>query len=203
MASMFRLGLTGGIGSGKSTVAGFLAASGAALVDADAISRTLTAPGGLAMPSIEATFGASFVTPAGALDRDKMRTLAHTDTAARKKLEAIIHPLVAQETQRQIVQATREARRCIVFDIPLLVESRTWRQKLDHVLVVDCTPDVQISRVMARSHLTHRNITQIMSSQAGREQRLAAADTVIFNEGLSLEGLADEVHQILPLLGLS
>lgn len=203
MASMFRLGLTGGIGSGKSTVAGFLAASGAALVDADAISRTLTAPGGLAMPSIEATFGASFVTPTGALDRDKMRTLAHTDTAARKKLEAIIHPLVAQETQRQVAQATREARRCIVFDIPLLVESRTWRQKLDHVLVVDCTPDVQISRVMARSHLTHRNITQIMSSQAGRAQRLGAADTVIFNEGLSLEGLADEVHQILPLLGLS
>ena len=203
MASMFRLGLTGGIGSGKSTVAGFLAASGAVLVDADAISRTLTAPGGVAMPSIEATFGASFVTPAGALDRDKMRTLAHTDTVARKKLEAIIHPLVAQDTQRHVAQAIREARRCIVFDIPLLVEARTWRQKLDHVLVVDCTPDVQISRVMARSHLTHLNITQIMSSQAGREQRLAAADTVIFNEGLSLEGLADEVHQILPLLGLS
>ena len=200
---MVRLGLTGGIGSGKSTVARLLAEWGAAVVDADAIARALTATGGVAMPSIAVTFGRDFMTPAGALDREKMRVLIHTDATARKRLESIIHPLVAQETQRQASCAVSEGRACIVFDIPLLVESTTWRQKVNHVLVVDCTPEVQISRVMARSQLTRDAIEKIMSSQAVRERRLRAADTVIFNVDLSLDELADEVHQISLRFGLS
>jgi dephospho-CoA kinase len=200
---MVRLGLTGGVGSGKSTVARFFAGRGAAVIDADAIARELTDPDGLAMPMIEAAFGREFITATGALDREKMRILAFTDATARKRLESIIHPLVGMETQRQALTAASEGHACIVFDIPLLVESASWRQKLDHVLVVDCTPDVQISRVMMRSHLTREAIEKIMSSQAGREQRLGAADTIICNTELSLTELADEVRQISHRFGLS
>lgn len=203
MAPVVRLGLTGGIGSGKSTVASLLAARGAAVVDADAIARELTAPNGLAMPMIADTFGQDFITSAGALDRDKMRALAYADPTARKRLESIIHPLVARETQSQALIAANDGRACIVFDIPLLVESPTWRQKVDHVLVVDCTPEAQVSRVMARSQLTRNAIEKIISSQAGREQRLGAADTVIFNVDVTLESLADEVRQISHRFGLS
>ena len=155
------------------------------------------------MPSIALTFGPDFVTQAGALDREKMRTLAYTDPTARKRLESIIHPLVGLETQRQASSAASEGRACIVFDIPLLVESSSWRQKVDHVLVVDCTPEVQISRVMARSQLTHDAVTKIIESQATRERRLGAADSVIFNVALSLTELADEVRQISHRFGLS
>lgn len=203
MRSLVRLGLTGGIGSGKSTVAGLLAQRGAAVVDADAIAREMTASGGLAMAAIVAAFGPDFMTPAGALDRERMRALAFTDSSARKRLEAIVHPLVARETQRQADAAASAGKSCIVFDVPLLVESASWRKNVDHVLVVDCTPEVQISRVMARNQLTRPDIERIMASQAGRERRLCAADSVIFNAALSLEELADEVGQISPRFGLS
>lgn len=203
MLPLVRLGLTGGIGSGKSTVARLLAHRGAAVVDADAIARELTAPGGLAIPSVAHTFGHDFINSDGALDRDKMRTLVYADPTARQRLESIIHPLVGQETQKQASIAAREGRACVVFDIPLLVESATWRQKVDHVLVVDCTPEAQISRVMARNHLTRHEVEKIMSSQAGRGRRLGAADTVICNVGLSLAELADEVRQIAHRFGLS
>jgi dephospho-CoA kinase len=198
-----RLGLTGGIGSGKSTVAKLLAQGGAAVVDADAIARALTTQGGLAMPLIATTFGQAFIGLDGALDREQMRLLAYSDASARKRLEAIIHPLVAQETQRQASAFEDAGHPCIVFDIPLLVESPTWRQKVDHVLVVDCTPEVQITRVMARNQLTREAIEKIITSQARREQRLGAADTVIFNVNLSHVQLADEVHQIAHRFGLS
>lgn len=200
---MIRLGLTGGLGSGKSTVARLLADRGAAVVDADAIARELTEPDGLAMRSIAASFGRGFITPTGALDREKMRTLAFTDATARKRLESIIHPLVGMETQRQALTAANEGHACVVFDVPLLVESSIWRQKLDHVLVVDCKPEVQISRVMARNQLTRETIEKIISSQAGRERRLGAADTVICNIDLSLAELADQVRQISHRFGLS
>lgn len=203
MQPLLRLGLTGGIGSGKSTVARLLVAQGAGLVDADAIARAVTAPGGAAMATIATTFGSDFITPAGALDREKMRTLAFTDASARQRLEAIIHPLVGLEIERQTALATDAGVACVVFDIPLLVESGHWRQKVDHILVVDCTPEVQINRVMARNQLQRSDIEKIMASQAGRAQRLKAADTVIFNSGLTLEGLADEVHQIARRFGLS
>ena len=198
-----RLGLTGGIGSGKSTVARLLAARGAGVVEADAIARELSGPGGLAMPLIRSTFGPDLIDSAGALDRRKMRALAYADASARKRLESIINPLVALEIQKQAASAASQGRPCIVFDIPLLVESPSWRQDLDHVLVVDCTPEVQIGRVMARSQLTRQEVEQIIASQAGRERRLAAADSVIFNVGLTLGQLADEVRQISRRFGLS
>lgn len=198
-----RLGLTGGIGSGKSTVSALLAEHGATVVDADAIAHTLSAPGGLAMPMIAAAFGQDLLTPAGALDREKMRQLAYTDAGARQRLESIIHPLVGQETLRLSMLAANQGCPCIVFDIPLLVESTHWREKLDWVLVVDCTEAVQINRVMARSHLPHADVQKIISSQAGREQRLAAADVIIFNVNLSLDKLSNEVHQLARRFGLS
>ena len=203
MQRFVRLGLTGGIGSGKTTVARLLAERGAAVVDADAIARALTAPAGIAMPTIVAVFGQDFVAPDGALDREKMRALIYADPTARKRLESIIHPLVRLETQGQASVAANLGRRCVVFDIPLLVESGAWRGQLDHVLVVDCTPEIQISRVMARSQLSRPDIENIMASQAVREHRLGAADTVIFNAVLSLEELANEVHQIFNCFGLS
>lgn len=198
-----RLGLTGGIGSGKSTVASLLAQRGAVVVDADAIARALTAPQGLAMPLIVTTFGPDFMDATGALEREKMRRLAYADASARKRLESIIHPLVALKTQEQAAAAASRGCSCIVFDIPLLVESSSWRQQLDQVLVVDCTPEVQISRVMARSHLRRPEIETIIASQARREYRLSAADSVLFNVGLSLDELAAEVRQISPRFGLS
>jgi dephospho-CoA kinase len=173
------------------------------VVDADAIARELTAAGGLAMPEIVATFGPVLMMPSGALDRDSMRALAFTDATARQRLESIIHPMVGRETEKQASIAAGEGRTSIVFDIPLLVESSGWRQKLDHVLVVDCTPEVQISRVMARSQLTRDAIEKIMTSQASRIRRLSAADTVIFNVGLTLNKLTDEVRQISHRFGLS
>ncbi|MDP3616360.1 MAG: dephospho-CoA kinase [Rhodoferax sp.] len=203
MPTLVRLGLTGGIGSGKSTVARLLAERGAVVVDADAIARELTARQGLAMPLIVTTFGQDFMDATGALDREKMRRLAYTDASARKRLESIIHPLVALKTQEQAAAAASRGCPCIVFDIPLLVESSGWRQQLDQVLVVDCTPEVQISRVMARSHLRRPEIETIIASQARREYRLGAADSVLFNVGLSLHELAAEVRQISPRFGLS
>jgi dephospho-CoA kinase len=198
-----RIGLTGGIGSGKSTVANLLVGFGAGVVDADAISRQLTAAGGLAIASIATCFGADFISTTGALDRDRMRHLVHSDASARQRLEAIIHPLVGQETQRQSALLAKQACPCIVFDIPLLVESGHWRSKVDQVLVIDCTFEVQISRVMARSQLSRAEVEKIIASQASRSHRLAAADSVIFNVGLSLDELAAELKEISARFGLS
>jgi dephospho-CoA kinase len=203
MNNTFKLGLTGGIGSGKSTVAQQLQKLGATLIDADAIAHIVTAPQGVAIPALEATFGAKYLTTAGALDRLKMRALAYEDPTARQRLEAILHPLIGQEIQRQAALATQAGAPCIVFDIPLLVESPTWRTQLDHVLVVDCTPEVQINRVMARSPLNAAEVKKIIASQVSRSRRLAAADSVIFNVGLTFEQLAKEVQEIAPIFGLS
>ncbi len=195
-----RVGLTGGIGSGKTTVAGLLAGCGAAVVDADAISRELTAAGGAAMALIGDAFGARFVNAEGAMDRDRMRALVFADPAAKKKLEAIVHPLVAAETARQTGRATSP---CIVFDVPLLVESGRWRQQLDQVLVVDCSEDTQISRVMARNDWTREAALQVLAAQASRRQRLAAADVCIYNDApLTLAALALMVRQLAPRFGL-
>ena len=203
MPRVFRLGLTGGIGSGKSTVAGLLAQHGAAVIDADAISRQMTAAGGLAMPLIAAQFGPQFLRPDGALERDRMRELIHSDALARRRLEAIVHPLVGQETLSQTTRAIEQGHPCIVFDVPLLVESPSWRSRVEHVLVVDCTAEVQISRVMARNQLPRAEIEKIIASQATRARRLGAADSVLFNVGLTLAQLADEVRQLAARFGLS
>jgi dephospho-CoA kinase len=202
MMPAIRVGLTGGIGSGKSTVLQMLVQLGAAPVDADAISRATTAVGGAAIPAIASTFGPEFVTPAGALDRDRMRERAYADPAARKQLEAIIHPLVGQEIERQVQVALDAGLGCIVFDIPLLVESGRWRAQVDRVLVVDCSPETQVQRVIARSALKAEDVRAIMAAQASRAQRLAAADIVICNEGLTLDQLRDNVVQAARLLGL-
>jgi dephospho-CoA kinase len=193
-----RLGLTGGIGSGKSTVANMLVMRGAALIDADAIARQVTAPKGPALAMIAKQFGAHLITDQGALDRDKMRELVFRDPASKKTLEAIIHPLVGQETQRQAQVAVETGYQTVVFDVPLLVESGRWRGQVDKVLVVDCLVETQVQRVIARSGLTAEAIQRIIQAQADRLQRLACADWVIFNEQLTLEQLRAEVVN-LPL----
>jgi dephospho-CoA kinase len=197
-----RVGLTGGIGSGKSTVLQMLQSLGAAVVDADAISRETTAASGAAITAIAERFGAEFITPGGALDRDRMRERAYADPQARKQLEEIIHPLVAQESERQVRAAQDAGARCVVLDVPLLVESGHWRARVDRVLVIDCTSDTQVARVVARSGLEPAQVRAVMAAQASREQRLAAADIVIFNEGLSLEQLRDNVVQVVRRFGL-
>lgn len=200
---IWRIGLTGGIGSGKSTVAGMLAELGAAVIDADAISRGLTAAGGRALPAIAEQFGAALINADGAMDRQAMRERVFRDAAARQRLEAIIHPLVAQATQEQAQAAIARGQPCLVFDVPLLVESgERWRRQLDRVWVVDCEVDTQIRRVMARSGLTREEVERIIAQQASRAQRLACADTVICNENLSLAQLRQEVVLAAARFGL-
>lgn len=194
--------MTGGIGSGKSTVAQLFRLQGAVVIDADAISRSLTNAGGPAIQPIAASFGPEFITADGALDRDRMRQASYADVEARRRLEAIIHPLVISELARDEAAAIASGCRCIVFDIPLLVESSRWRQKVDQVMVVDCIAEVQIKRVFARSGLERGMVEKIIASQVPRAQRLRAADLVIFNAGDSKEPLALEVGQIALRLGL-
>jgi len=198
-----RLGLTGGIGSGKSTVAAFLAQAGAAVMDADAISRTLTQAGGLAIPAILAEFGETLITPDGAMNRDAMRALVFSNPPTKRQLEAIIHPLVAQALQAQTQAAMEAGKLCLVFDVPLLVESgERWRRQVDWVCVVDCQTETQIQRVMARNSLSRPEIEAIMAQQASRAQRLAHADVVIYNDGLDLDQLQTAVHDMLARFGL-
>ena len=197
-----RVGLTGGIGSGKSTVLQMLQALGAAAIDADAISRATTAPGGAAIPEIRSRFGADFVDADGGLDRARMRDHAYAHPEARRQLEAIIHPLVGAEIAHQAEAAAAAGAACIVFDIPLLVESGRWRAQLDRVLVIDCDPETQVARVVARSGLTAEEVRSIIAAQAPRGLRLAAADLVICNEAITLERLGDEVAQVARTFGL-
>lgn len=196
---VWRLGLTGGIGSGKSTVAQLLQARGAGVIDADAIARDCTLAGGSAMPAVRETFGPGFITADGALDRAQMREHVFRHPGARQQLEAIVHPLVGAEIRRQVAASTA---RCIVFDIPLLVESPRWRPQLDRVLVVDCEPATQRQRVQARNGWDEATIDAVMRSQSPRERRLAAADAVIYNDGIGLDALQALVGQLAPQFGL-
>jgi dephospho-CoA kinase len=198
---MLRVGLTGGIGSGKSTVLQMLAARGAAVVDADAISRNVTARGGAAIAAIAQRFGTDFIGGDGGLDRVRMREHAYSDKRARKQLEEIIHPLVSQQSALEAKAAQAAGRQCLVFDIPLLVESGRWRNQVDHVLVVDCSPETQAARVIARG-LTRDEASAIIASQAVRLLRLGAADSVICNDGLSIDQLESEVAQAAHSFGL-
>jgi dephospho-CoA kinase len=197
-----RVGLTGGIGSGKSTVLDMLRQLGAASIDADAISRATTAAAGAAIPAIARHFGPEFITAGGALDRDRMRAHVYARPEARHALEAIIHPLVGAESARQVEQALAHGAQLIVLDIPLLVESGRWRAQVDRVLVVDCLPATQVARVVARSTLDAKQVQAIMAAQAPRELRLQAADAVIFNEGLSLQELQAQVRWVGRTFGL-
>lgn len=205
-----RIGLTGGIGSGKSTVARMLVERGASLVDADAISRELTAAGGHAIAAIALQFGERAISSSGAMDRDFMRSLVFDQPAARQQLEAIIHPLVSLEAARQAENASLSGNPCTLFDIPLLVESGRWRKQLDTVLVVDCDEQTQQDRVVAREAArqspaggwTPEAVRKVISGQASRSDRLAAADLSIFNDGVSMHALGVIVAKLAFRLGL-
>jgi len=178
---MFRIGLTGGIGSGKTRVADLLAEWGAAVIDTDAISHALTAAGGGAMAAILAEFGPQAADPAGALDRAWMRELVFRDPQARTRLEAILHPRITAATNAAAEAAAGAPYQ--VFVVPLLIESGRWRERVDRICVVDCDPATQVDRVQRRSGLTPEAIRRIMAVQVTREQRLEAADDVIVNDG--------------------
>jgi dephospho-CoA kinase len=174
------VGLTGGIGSGKSLVADLFAAQGAAVIDTDQIAHQLTAAGGLAMPLIRQSFGDVFLTTEGALDRTRMRERVFTDAAARQQLEKILHPLIAQETE---AAAQRSEGAYLMFVVPLLVESGRWVDRVDRVLVVDCPEAMQIARVQARNQFSVAQVEAIMATQVQRSERLAVAHDVIVNDG--------------------
>lgn len=197
------IGLTGGIGSGKSTVADRLVAHGAALVDTDALAHALTAPGGDAIAAIRAAFGDGVIAADGRMDRAAMRAIAFSDPTARKRLEGILHPMIRARTERGIAAAAEAGAPYVVVAVPLLVESGDWRGRYDRVLVVDCPPEVQVERVMRRNGLPREQVEAILAAQASRAQRLAAADDVVDNGGAT-EALAAQVERLhAAYVGLS
>ena len=189
------IGLTGGIGSGKTAVSDLLAKFGARIVDTDLIAHQITARGGAAIPLIQREFGAEFIGANGSLDRSKMRALVFTKPKARKTLEAITHPLIRQETIRQAIQFSKEDAPYLVFVVPLLIESRSWLDLIDRLVVVDCPEKIQIARVMQRSNLPQQEVEKILAAQASRQERLNHADMVIENQG-SLRDLEREVQSL-------
>lgn len=199
------VGLTGGIGSGKTAVGDILAELGAGIVDTDLIAHQVTAAGGLAIESIEKAFGSAFINPAGALDRDKMRSLVFEKPESRKLLEQITHPLIQQESARQALAMDRSRVQYIVFIVPLLVESGTWQKLLDHIVVVDSSVELQIARVMQRNKLQRFEVERILQAQAKRKDRLAIADTIIENQGTfeelrsQVQGLHEKLLKILKV----
>lgn len=150
------------------------------------------------MAAVRAQFGPEFLTADGSLDRSRMRELVFKDPSARQKLEAIVHPLVAAETERQAQAAIAQGKRWLVFDVPLLAESARWQGRVDKVLVIDCDPETQVQRVVARNGLSPDEVRRIIAAQTSREKRLSIADWVIVNDGLSLEALREKVDA-LPL----
>lgn len=194
-----RLGLTGGIGSGKSTVAALLAQRGAFVIDADALSRACTLSGGSAMPDIATAFGHDFLNADGSLNRQRMRDHVFAHPEARRTLEAIIHPRVGAEVLRWV--STTNAR-CLVFDVPLLVESAHWRHQLDRVVVVDCSHATQVRRVSQRNGWDTPAIEAVIRSQSPRAQRLAAADVMLSNDVDLIEPLQQLVSELADRFGL-
>jgi dephospho-CoA kinase len=189
---VFVVGLTGGIGSGKSTAAGMFAELGAAIVDTDEIARELTAPGGAAMPAIRERFGAEFVTPDGALDRPRMRRLVFANKEAKATLEAILHPLIRTEALARIRASGRPY---VVVVVPLLLETGAYRDFTDRVLVIDCPEDEQLRRVTQRSGIAEQEVRAIMAEQLPRADRLAHASDVLENIG-SVANLRRQVARL-------
>jgi dephospho-CoA kinase len=188
----FTVGLTGGIGCGKTTVADLFAARGAAVIDTDQIAHALTAPHGAAMPALVAEFGPDYATPDGALDRAKMRALAFSDPGARTRLEAILHPRIREATAAAALLATGPY---LMFVVPLLIESGTWRERVARVLAIDCPEATQVARVMARNGLAEAQVRAIMAAQVTREARQAAADDIILNDG-GVDALIPQVERL-------
>lgn len=178
---MFCVGLTGGVGSGKSTIAAMLSGRGAGVVDADVISHELTQAGGVAIKPLCAAFGERAIAADGSLDRAHMRNLVFSDPTARRQLEALLHPMI-RLAMRERAAAVAGGSPYVVFVVPLLVESGNWRGNVDRVLLVDCSEATQIARVCARTAIDEATARAIISSQASRQQRLSVADDVVMNE---------------------
>lgn len=198
----FVVGLTGGIGSGKSVVAEQFATRGVPVIDTDRIAHGLTAPSGPALPALRATFGSGIFDAAGRLDRAALRERVFTDAAERKRLEAILHPLIREESARQLASVADAAPYALLV-VPLLVETGAYRDYLDRVLVVDCAEEIRLRRVMARNGRGRAEVERVLATQASREARLATADDVIVNEG-ELSDLMPQVDRLHRLyLGLA
>jgi len=191
------IGLTGGIGSGKTAVSDLLAKLGAGIVDTDLIAHQITAPHGAAIALIEKQFGPDFIAADGALNRGKMRALVFAKPEARKSLEAITHPLIRQETIREGLRLSKKGVPYLVFVVPLLIESGSWMELIDRLVLVDCPAETQIQRVMQRSNLSREEVERILAAQASREERLKHADVVIKNQGSlkDLEVAVQSLHQ--------
>jgi len=196
------IGLTGGIGSGKTTVSDLLAQLGAGVIDTDLIAHQITSPGGCAIAPIQTYFGSDFIDSIGALDRSKMRSLVFQNLEAKKALEAITHPIIKQETIKLAKQLAEDGFPYLVFVVPLLLESGNWKEQIDHLVVVDCPEELQIERVMQRSNLSSTEVMGILKAQATRLERLAVANTVIENQGklTELKEAVERLHQ--KILGI-
>ena len=189
------IGLTGGIGSGKTVVSDLLGSYGAGIIDTDKISHQITAPGGKAIPLITKAFGADFIDTQGALDRPKMRAVVFEDPSARQVLEQITHPLIQEEAAKQAHKMANSGAPYLVFVVPLLIESGFWIKLIDYLVVVDCLEEMQIQRVMHRNNMTHSDVENILKAQTSRNTRIAAANAVIENRG-SLDELKPEVFKL-------
>ena len=191
---MLKIGLTGGIGSGKSQVATLLEEWGATVVDTDLVAHQLCQPEGLAVAAIAEQFGPEFITAERGMDRQRMRDHVFANPAERQRLEALLHPLIGEEARRQVMAASGLY---VVVVVPLLIERGSWRNRVDRICVVDCDEATQKQRVRERSGLTDEVIERIMGAQATREQRLAVADDVIVNDGkTSLSDLSRQAEQL-------
>ena len=184
------IGLTGGIGSGKSTVAALFAEHGAGIVDTDVIAHRLTQAGGEAIGAIRAAFGDGFIANDGALDRAKMRRLIFSDAAAKQRLELLLHPLIREQAKAQLRQL--QDKPYILIVVPLLPESQAFRQLVQRVLVVDCDENTQVARVTGRSKMTEAEVRAIIARQTPRAERLQLADDIIRNDA-GLDSLAEQI----------
>ena len=182
MSAFFSVGLTGGVGSGKSTIAAMLSKRGAVLVDADAIAHELTSPGGSAIDTLREWFGTDAIAADGSLDRARMRDRVFSDSAARKQLESLLHPMIRQVMSERVAELFADGSLYAVFVIPLLIETGNWQSYVDRILLIDCSEATQLARVCSRTSLDESTARKIIASQATRQQRLAAADDVLLNE---------------------
>ena len=192
MSGAFVVGLTGGIGSGKSAAADEFARLGATIVDTDAIAHELTAPGGAAIPALRGLFGPDYFDASGAMDRAKVRAMVFADPVAKKNLEALLHPMIRAESERRIAAS---AGPYVVYVVPLLIESGNYRERVQRVAVVDCPEELQLQRVRHRSRLAEDEVRRIIASQVPRPARRAAADDVIDNSG-TLDALHKQVQEL-------